>query len=114
MPLGGINPMLNVDLNTGRADTLSRVNPETAEDERLLEVSREFESIFVNMMLKSMRGTIVEDDSLIPKSQGTKMFEEMYDQELSKEMTMGGSGIGLAETIYKQMKASKAYSQHKL
>lgn len=114
MPINGLNSMTATNINVSNAESLSNVSVESAEDEKLLQVSREFESIFVNLMLKSMRGTLNQEDSIIPKGQGTKMFEEMYDQEISKEMSLNGSGIGLAETIYTQMKASKAYSQNQL
>ena len=73
------------------------------EDDKLMEACREFESIFTYMMLKEMKKT-VPDDGLIEKSQGTIMFEEMHLEELSKEMSKGDNGLGLAQQLYDQFK----------
>jgi len=62
--------------------------------------ARQFEALFMNMMLKSMRDAIpVEglfDDS------NTKLYTEMMDSQLSQSLSKGG-GIGLADFIIKQM-----------
>lgn len=73
------------------------------DDEKLMEVCKEFEGIFINMMLKEMNNT-VPDGGLIEKSQGSKIFEEMYMEELSKEMSKGSNGMGIAQMMYKQLK----------
>lgn len=76
------------------------------EEERLKEVCEDFEAIFVNMMLKSGRET-VNEGGLIEKSNGTKMFEGMYDEELASIISKtedGGMGIG--KMLYEQMKLS--------
>ena len=73
------------------------------DDEKLMEACKEFESIFVYMMLKEMKKT-VPDDGIIEKSQGSLMFEEMHLEELSKEMTKGDNGIGISKMIYEQFK----------
>ena len=73
------------------------------EEERLKEVCEDFEAIFVNMMLKSGRST-VDEGGLVEKSAGTKMFEGMYDEELSSIISKtdeGGMGIG--KLLYEQM-----------
>lgn len=69
---------------------------------RIMEVAKEFESIFTNMMVKSMRGTINSEDGLIPKSTGERIYTEMLDSEYSK-MISNNSSFGLAEMIAKQI-----------
>lgn len=76
---------------------------DSQDDKKLMEACREFESIFTYMMLKEMKKT-VPDDGLVEKSQGTLMFEEMYLEELSKEMSQGDNGLGLARVLYDQFK----------
>ena len=76
---------------------------ETPDDEKLMEVCQEFESIFTYMMLKEMKKT-VPDNGIIEKSQGTLMFEEMHLEELSKDMAKGNNGTGLARMLYDQFK----------
>ena len=73
------------------------------DDKKLMEACREFESIFTYMMLKEMKKTVPED-GLVEKSQGTIMFEEMHLEELSKEMSQGDNGLGLAQQLYDQFK----------
>lgn len=75
----------------------------TPDDEKLMDACREFESVFTYMMLKEMKKT-VPDDGVVEKSQGTIMFEEMHLEELSKEMSQGDNGIGLARVLYDQFK----------
>jgi len=73
------------------------------DDAKLMDTCKEFESIFLYMMLKEMKKT-VPDNGLIEKSQGTMMFEEMHLEELSKEMTKGSNSIGIAKVMYDQFK----------
>lgn len=77
-------------------------NTKTSEDPaNLMEVCKEFESIFLNMMMKQMRKTVA-DGGLIEKSFARDMYESMQDEEVSKEMAKG-RGIGLAQELYKQL-----------
>ena len=64
-------------------------------------VSREFESIFLNYMLQQMRKTVPED-SLMGSSPAKDIFMGMQDEELSKELSRAG-GIGLAAMLYSQL-----------
>lgn len=76
------------------------------DDAALKKVCEEFETIFVNMMFKSMReasGFDEGEDALVEKSYGRGIFEEMRDDELSKKVSAGG-GIGIADVMYKQLK----------
>lgn len=76
---------------------------EGQDDEKLMKVCKEFEGIFLNMMLKEMKKT-VEKDTLIEKSQGTEIFEEMYMEQLSDDISAGSNGVGIAEMMYRQFK----------
>ncbi len=75
---------------------------DSKDDEKLMETLREFEGIFVHMMLKEMKKT-VEDGGLFEKSRGSEIFEEMHIEELSKEMSKG-DGMGIAKMMYEQFK----------
>ena len=111
MPINSAS-MPYLDLSKIQTQRVENIKPETEEDKKLKDVCNDFESIFVNMMLKTMRGTVDDGESLIPKSAGTKMFEEMRDQELASKLSKEGSGFGLSDLLYKQMKVSKAYKQN--
>lgn len=73
------------------------------DDEALIKVCKDFESIFLFMMFKEMKNTI-PDGGLIEKSTGTKIFEDMYVEELSKEVANNGDGLGIADMLYEQFK----------
>lgn len=73
----------------------------SGDKEQLKKVAQQFESIFMHMMLKSMRST-VGDGGLTEKSHAREIFESMFDQELADTMAESGD-LGIADLIYKQM-----------
>ncbi|MDR5659700.1 rod-binding protein [Serpentinicella sp. ANB-PHB4] len=73
--------------------------------EKLMDACREFEAIFLNMMMKEMRKTI-PTDGLTEKSQAREIFESMHDEKLSVEMARG-KGTGLAKQLYNQLSRSQ-------
>lgn len=77
----------------------------TKDDAALMKTCQEFESLFVNMMFKSMKQATLldeEDNQFIQKSYGREIFEDMRDEEMSKKVAQGG-GIGIAKLMYKQL-----------
>lgn len=75
------------------------------DDKALMDACVEFESIFMEMVLKEMRSTI-DDGGLTEKSQARAIFEDMKDEEMTKEMAKG-KGIGLAKMLYESMQYRK-------
>ncbi|WP_343729078.1 flagellar assembly peptidoglycan hydrolase FlgJ [Duganella sp.] len=63
--------------------------------------STQFEAMFVNMMLKSMREATPQDGML--DSQQTKTFQTMLDQQTSQNIAK--KGIGLADMLVRQLSA---------
>jgi flagellar protein FlgJ len=77
---------------------------EEKEAEALKQVAHQFESMFIGMMLKSMRdanATFEEDNPL--NSNESKFYRQMFDDQLALSMSQG-EGIGLADSIYNQLK----------
>ncbi len=66
----------------------------------LLKVAQQFESLFIKMMLKSMRQASF-GDPLFDSSQ-SKMYRDMFDNQISMNMAEG-KGIGLAESLVRQL-----------
>ena len=64
------------------------------------EVAGQFESLFVQMMLKSMRDATV-DGGLFDSTQ-LDTYQQMFDQQVSLELSQQG-GIGLAEILVTQL-----------
>ena len=57
--------------------------------------------MFLSMMYKQMRATVPED-KLFGESNGQKMFQDMQDSELMKNVSETGR-IGLADMMYRQL-----------
>ncbi|MBI4809610.1 MAG: flagellar assembly peptidoglycan hydrolase FlgJ [Nitrosomonadales bacterium] len=70
-----------------------------APDQALKTVARQFETVFLNMMLKSMREATPQDG--VFDSEQTRMFTGMLDQQLAQ--SMADRGVGLADVMVKQL-----------
>ena len=63
-------------------------------------VARDFESVFVNKLLESMRKAIPKSGLL--DSSALDMYQSMMDQEMAKNMSER-KGMGLGEMVYKDL-----------
>jgi flagellar protein FlgJ len=63
--------------------------------------AQQFEALFVQMMMKSMRDATPRDEAMGSDQQ--RMYESLLDQQLSQVMATRGGGTGLAAMIEKQM-----------
>jgi len=68
--------------------------------EALRQVAKQYESLFARMMIKSMRDAVGKDPMF--GSDQEQSYQEMYDDQLSIELTKG-KGLGLADMLVKQM-----------
>lgn len=66
----------------------------------LRETARQFESLFVSMMLKSMRDA-TPGDSLFGSDQ-QDFYQDMFDTQLATQLS-GGRGLGLADMLVRQL-----------
>jgi len=71
-------------------------------DKALKAAAQQFEAVFMNMMLKSMREATPQDGMM--DSDQSRMFTGMLDQQLTQSMS--SRGIGLAEMMVKQLSRS--------
>ncbi|RBP82410.1 flagellar assembly peptidoglycan hydrolase FlgJ [Marinomonas rhizomae] len=70
-------------------------------DAALKDVAQQFESIFINMLLKNMRSTNEAIGSDLFSSAQTKQYQEMMDSQMSQSMAQSG-GIGLSDALIRQ------------
>ena len=75
----------------------AQANPNAA----LEEVAQQFESLFMQMMLKSMRDATVKSDLFSSDQMDT--YQTMADQQTALSLSQQG-GIGLARVLVEQMK----------
>ncbi len=78
------------------------------EDAALDQVSRQFESLFLQMMLKSMRDASFGGGLMDSKQ--TEFYREMYDKQVAVDMAQN-QGIGLAAVIKRQLGGSDPVPQ---
>lgn len=67
------------------------------------EVARQFESLFLQMMLKSMRDATTTGESA--ESDQTRFYQEMFDKQIALDLANNetGGGIGIAAMLEKDM-----------
>jgi flagellar protein FlgJ len=88
-------------LNSIRQDAKS--GDKASEEAALQQAAKQFESIFMQMLMKSMRKAqdVLASDSPF-NSESTKFYRDMHDQQMSLEMSNNGS-LGLSELIVRQL-----------
>src|SRR6185295_15771764 len=69
----------------------------------LKEAARQFESLFTQMLLKSMReaNKSFGEDSLFGSDQAD-MYQDMFDDQIAMQMSKG-KGLGLADMLVRQL-----------
>ncbi len=83
---------MNLDVGAGQR----------SDDDALRIVAQQFEAIFINQLLKSMRSTTLES-GLFGQDQGSKMYREMYDQALAERMSATGD-MGIGKMVYDELR----------
>ncbi len=71
------------------------------------EVAKQFESLFLQMMLKSMRDATVTGDS--EESEQTRFYQEMFDKQIALDLANNenGGGLGIAALLERDMGGSQ-------
>lgn len=104
----------NSALQNSRMDSLAKVKMTTTDTSHLTEeqkneyakAARGFESMFVSMMMKQMKESMLDDDH---KEDGENMsfgadtLSSYADMQFSDFVSRSGKGMGLADMIYKKM-----------
>ncbi len=70
--------------------------------EALKQAAQQFEAVFMNMLMKSMRDATPQDGLF--DSEQTRMYTSMLDQQLTQRMA--SRGIGLAEVMVRQLSSA--------
>jgi flagellar protein FlgJ len=97
MASGVVNPDFYADF--GALSTLGKQAKQN-DPQAIREAARQFESLFTDMMLKSMRAAKLGDG--LGDSQEGDFYQDMYDQQLAVQMSQG-KGLGLAEMLVQQL-----------
>lgn len=60
-------------------------------------VAREFEAMFLSILMKSMRATVTKS-GLFGEGKGEEMFRSLWDEQMARQTT-NGEGLGLADLL---------------
>jgi flagellar protein FlgJ len=71
-------------------------------DAKLRQACADFESIFVNYILRSARKTLPQQGLFHDTHEG-KIYESMMDEQMARSVARG-RGLGLGELLYDQLK----------
>lgn len=81
--------------------TISNSNQNNNDDlQKLKKLSRDFEAIFINMMLKSMK---IGEDSTLGNSAENSIYQSMYQESLANQIA-NTSSFGIASLIFNSIK----------
>lgn len=69
--------------------------------EGLKAAAQQFETLFLQMVLKSMRDTVPTDGLL--QSDQTRFYNGLLDQQMAQDMAGSGKGVGFARLIEQQL-----------
>lgn len=84
-----------------------RQSAKTGSPDALKGAATQFEAMFINMMMKSMRDATPQEGML--DNQQTKMFTTMLDQQMSQNLAK--RGVGLADMLVRQLTAQNVNQQ---
>jgi len=76
-----------------------KLDAKQSSPEALKQAAQQFEAVFMNMLMKSMREATPQDGMF--DSEQTRMYTSMLDQQLTQRMA--SRGIGLAEVMVRQL-----------
>lgn len=76
--------------------------PKGAQEEKLRAAAKQFEGVFVQMMLAEMRKSVPKND-YFGSSRGEEVFEELLDQRYAEAVT-NRSNLGIADAITRKLK----------
>jgi len=103
-----------LDVNGLSSVRMQSKSTDKAEKEAALQTAaKQFEAIFMQMLMKSMRSAqeVLESDSPF-NSESTKFYRDMHDQQMSLELSSNGS-LGLSDLIVRQLGGdSENYTPH--
>ena len=95
-------PSLNMSAWDPRLAGALKTNGKAAEDDaRLKKACQEMESVFLNMLLKSMRSTIAKTE-LGGSTLQQDTMQSMFDMEMTRNMAAAG-GAGIADMMYRSL-----------
>jgi flagellar protein FlgJ len=103
MSMGGADLSSKFALDVQGLNQL-KLDAKQSSPEALKQAAQQFEAVFMNMLMKSMREATPQDGMF--DSDQTRMYTSMLDQQLTQKLA--SRGIGLAEVMVRQLSIALA------
>ncbi|MEO4048343.1 flagellar assembly peptidoglycan hydrolase FlgJ [Pseudomonas sp. CAU 1711] len=107
-----MNSRLAAGLDSGAYTDLNRLNQFKVggdSEGNIKKVAQEFESLFLNEMMKAMRkANEVFAEGNFMNSNESKTYQDMHDQQLAVTLSKNNGGIGLAAVLERQLSQIKS------
>ncbi len=103
MSIGGADLTSKFALDVQGVNQL-RLEAKQSSPEALKAAAQQFEAVFMNMLMKSMREASPQDGMF--DSEQTRMYTSMLDQQLTQKLA--SRGIGLADVMVRQLSSTLA------
>jgi flagellar protein FlgJ len=97
---------MNVNSITNYRNVENNLKAEDREDKKLKQACDDFESMLLGQMLKSMRQSVPED-TLFGSSNEKEIFQSMFDQEISTQISRSEKSLGIGDQLYNELKEAK-------
>ncbi|MGY0216823.1 rod-binding protein [Endozoicomonadaceae bacterium StTr2] len=95
-------PALTTDISR-KSGNIAR-QPDTSEQNQLREVAEDFEALFLQQMMKSMRSAsdAIADENSPFNSRQERFYRDWFDGLLAKDLS-GKQGLGLADMLVSKL-----------
>jgi flagellar protein FlgJ len=71
------------------------------DEAKLKKASEDFEALFINQLMQSMRRTVLKS-KLLEDAPGKEVYQSLFDREISKKMAQKGA-LGVGKIIYRNV-----------
>lgn len=71
------------------------------DEQKLKKASEDFEALFINQLMQSMRRTVLKS-KFLDDAPGKEVYQSLFDREISKKMAQKGA-LGVGKIIYRSV-----------
>lgn len=103
--IGALYNTNNTSETTNKLEESLKSDLSTATDDELMDVCKDFEAYFTEQMFKAMQKMVPESEE--DGSAYAKQMQDYYKEQMVQtfaDNSAEGQGLGIAQTLYEQMK----------
>jgi flagellar protein FlgJ len=76
-------------------------NGKKIDETKLVKACEDFEALFINQLMQSMRRTVLKS-KILEDAPGKEVYQSLFDREISKKMAQKGA-LGVGKIIYRKV-----------